>query len=100
MRLMPGLSTLAAPTSPGLRPVLVIPGKGNDSDRMEPSGAPGRTRTCNLRIRRPLLYPLSYGGGGGRSATPRREAGPGHRIPAPRRAKLVRSVLARQARVV
>ena len=23
---------------------------------------PGRTRTCNLRIRRPLLYPLSYGG--------------------------------------
>src|SRR5690554_4937093 len=63
MRLMPGLSTLAAPTSPGLRPVLVIPRKGNDSDRMEPSGAPGRTRTCNLRIRRPLLYPLSYEGG-------------------------------------
>ena len=24
------------------------------------SGAPGRTRTCNLRIRSPLLYPLSY----------------------------------------
>jgi hypothetical protein len=24
-------------------------------------GAPGRIRTCNLRIRRPLLYPLSYG---------------------------------------
>src|SRR4051794_39264229 len=24
-------------------------------------GAPGRTRTCNRRIRRPLLYPLSYG---------------------------------------
>ncbi len=23
--------------------------------------APGRTRTCNLRIRSPLLYPLSYG---------------------------------------
>ena len=25
-------------------------------------GAPGRTRTCNLRIRRPLHYPLCYGG--------------------------------------
>jgi hypothetical protein len=24
-------------------------------------GAPGRNRTCNRRIRRPLLYPLSYG---------------------------------------
>ena len=24
--------------------------------------APGRTRTGNLRIRRPMLYPLSYGG--------------------------------------
>lgn len=24
--------------------------------------APDRTRTCNLGIRRPLLYPLSYGG--------------------------------------
>ena len=26
------------------------------------NSAPGWTRTCNLRIRRPLLYPLSYGG--------------------------------------
>ena len=25
-------------------------------------GASDRTRTCNLGIRRPLLYPLSYGG--------------------------------------
>ena len=25
-------------------------------------GTPGRTRTPNLRIRRPLLYPLSYRG--------------------------------------
>ena len=25
-------------------------------------GAPGRTRTCDLEIRRLLLYPLSYGG--------------------------------------
>ena len=26
------------------------------------TGAPGATRTRNLRIRSPLLYPLSYGG--------------------------------------
>ena len=26
------------------------------------ASAPGRTRTGNLRIRRPMLYPLSYGG--------------------------------------
>ena len=25
-------------------------------------GAPGRNRTCDLRFRKPLLYPLSYGG--------------------------------------
>ena len=25
------------------------------------SGAPGTTRTCDLRFRKPLLYPLSYG---------------------------------------
>ena len=24
-------------------------------------GAPGRDRTCGLRFRKPLLYPLSYG---------------------------------------
>jgi hypothetical protein len=24
-------------------------------------GAPGRIRTCNPRLRRPVLYPLSYG---------------------------------------
>ena len=35
----------------GTRPVLVSGG-----------GAPGRTRTCDLEIRRLLLYPLSYGG--------------------------------------
>ncbi|MEY4228838.1 MAG: hypothetical protein RLZ84_1430 [Actinomycetota bacterium] len=28
-------------------------------------GAPGRDRTCDLRFRKPLLYPLSYGGGDG-----------------------------------
>ena len=26
-----------------------------------PTGAPSRTRTCNRRIRSPLLYPLSHG---------------------------------------
>ena len=26
------------------------------------SGTPGRNRTCDLRIRNPSLYPLSYGG--------------------------------------
>ena len=26
------------------------------------SGAPGRTRTCGTRFRKPLLYPLSYEG--------------------------------------
>ncbi len=25
--------------------------------------APGRIRTCDTRFRKPLLYPLSYGGG-------------------------------------
>jgi hypothetical protein len=24
-------------------------------------GAPGRSRTCDPRLRRPVLYPLSYG---------------------------------------
>jgi hypothetical protein len=28
-------------------------------------GAPGRIRTCDTRFRKPMLYPLSYGGGGG-----------------------------------
>src|SRR5690606_171369 len=26
------------------------------------AGAPGRIRTCGTRFRKPLLYPLSYGG--------------------------------------
>lgn len=30
-------------------------------DRSE-SGAPGRIRTSDTRFRKPLLYPLSYGG--------------------------------------
>ncbi len=29
------------------------------------SSAPGRDRTCGLRFRKPLLYPLSYGSGTG-----------------------------------
>ncbi len=27
------------------------------------TGAPGMNRTCDTRIRNPVLYPLSYGGG-------------------------------------
>ncbi len=48
--------------------------------------APGRTRTCGTRFRKPLLYPLSYGGSwpGGPRAAPGEEAwrcyrAPGHR---------------------
>ena len=29
-------------------------------------GAPGRTRTCDMRLRRPPFCPLNYGGGFGR----------------------------------
>src|SRR5690606_3513801 len=42
-----------------------LPGRDRPRDRADVrlrSGAPSRTRTCNLRIRRPLLYPLSYRG--------------------------------------
>ena len=35
-------------------------------------GAPGRIRTCDLGIRRPLLYPLSYGGSVGQVSHPPR----------------------------
>jgi hypothetical protein len=31
---------------------------------MEGEGGPGRIRTCGTRFRKPLLYPLSYEGGG------------------------------------
>src|SRR4051794_27007742 len=31
-------------------------------DRIFFGGAPGRTRTCDARFRKPTLYPLSYGG--------------------------------------
>ena len=36
-----------------------------DSVVARKDGAPGRIRTCDQWIRRPLLYPLSYGGGRG-----------------------------------
>ncbi len=29
--------------------------------QVKPAGAPGRARTCNLSLRRALLFPLSYG---------------------------------------
>ncbi len=30
--------------------------------KIEVDGAPGTIRTCDTRIRNPVLYPLSYGG--------------------------------------
>ena len=33
------------------------------AETLENAGAPGRDRTCDLRFRKPLLYPLSYGSG-------------------------------------
>lgn len=35
----------------------------------ERSGAPSRTRTCDLRFRKPPLYPLSHGGERARAET-------------------------------
>ncbi len=32
--------------------------------RSDFAGAPDKSRTCDLRFRKPLLYPLSYGGKG------------------------------------
>ena len=40
-------------------------GFASTAKTLENIGAPGRTRTCDLRFRKPLLYPLSYGGGDG-----------------------------------
>ena len=31
------------------------------SETLKSAGGPGRSRTCDLRFRKPLLYPLSYG---------------------------------------
>ena len=36
--------------------------RGISTFSVSTASAPGRTRTGNLRIRRPMLYPLSYGG--------------------------------------
>ena len=41
-------------------------------------GAPGMNRTCDLRFRKPLLYPLSYGG---RDGTEHGGHSPPHRAP-------------------
>ena len=38
------------------------PGTGNRRWLGEILGAPSRIRTCDTRFRKPLLYPLSYGG--------------------------------------
>ena len=38
---------------------------GANHDAASSSGAPGMNRTCDLRFRKPLLYPLSYGSGDG-----------------------------------
>ena len=35
--------------------------KALELDQQGVSNTPGRTRTCNPRFRRPMLYPLSYG---------------------------------------
>ena len=50
-------NTVVAPRRPQ-RPIM----RGISTFSRPPTSAPGRTRTGNLRIRRPMLYPLSYGG--------------------------------------
>ena len=49
-------STLASPKGGA---AWLMPGGRSHSH--EASGAPGRSRTCDPRLRRPVLYPLSYG---------------------------------------
>ena len=36
-------------------------GFSQKAETLDFTGAPGKIRTCNLRIRSPALYPLSYG---------------------------------------
>ena len=50
-------NTVVAPRRPQ-QPIM----RGISTFSRPPTSAPGRTRTGNLRIRRPMLYPLSYGG--------------------------------------
>ncbi len=38
--------------------------RSNKASSRTDSSAPGRNRTCDKRFRKPLLYPLSYEGGG------------------------------------
>ena len=45
--------------------LLLIPPRDHQT-RQFLQGAPGRTRTCDLPLRRRQLYPLSYGGPSGR----------------------------------
>ena len=63
------------------------------------SGAPGRDRTCDLRFRKPLLYPLSYGSvvrrpGGRRAGAQGIPRGAGRAGPLRRRRGRGRSVAA------
>jgi hypothetical protein len=52
------------PQGPGDYPTLRLPQRrrGNPSGYFKFFGTPGKDRTCDLRIRNPSLYPLSYGG--------------------------------------
>ena len=38
------------------------PGQSSRGQHFQANRAPGRTRTCDLPLRRRELYPLSYGG--------------------------------------
>lgn len=38
-----------------------VKGTRSQFEVKQTNGAPGRDRTCDQRIRNPLLYPLSYG---------------------------------------
>lgn len=49
------------PTSLGARKGETVEVLGAPNQALEP-GAPGLTRTADTRFRKPLLYPLSYGG--------------------------------------
>src|SRR5581483_1944815 len=66
--------------------VKISPSAASNGDQPGWNGAPSRTRTCDQVLRRHLLYPLSYGGGGARNqgsrsrrhyAAPFRSAGRG-----------------------
>jgi hypothetical protein len=50
----------------GSKQITVVPGDRVSAGQTVPNtdGAPGRNRTSDTRFRKPLLYPLSYEGGG------------------------------------